>query len=116
MLSILMPVYNELPTAERAIEEVLSTELPVERELIVVDDGSTDGTRELLEGRDWPDEVKLLKHDGNRGKGAAVRTALGHANGDVAAVFDADLEDDPADLTLLLPPLLEGRTNAVFGG
>jgi glycosyltransferase involved in cell wall biosynthesis len=115
MLSIMMPVYNELATVERAIDEVLSTELPVDRELIVVDDGSSDGTRELLESRDWPDDVKLVKHDENRGKGAAVCTALGHAGGDIAAVFDADLEYDPADLTLLLPPLLEGRSNAVFG-
>jgi glycosyltransferase involved in cell wall biosynthesis len=115
MLSILMPVYNELERVERAITEVLDTELPTRFELIVVDDGSTDGTRELLRGREWGDRVRLYEHDVNQGKGAAVRTALTHAAGDYAAIFDADLEYDPADLTLLMPPLLDGRTNACFG-
>src|SRR4051812_185463 len=115
MLSILMPVYNELATVERAIHEALEAELPTDVELIVVDDGSTDGTRQLLELSDWPEEVTLLFHERNRGKGAAVRTALAAARGEIAAVFDADLEYDPSDLSLLLPPLLDGRANAVFG-
>jgi glycosyltransferase involved in cell wall biosynthesis len=115
MLSILMPIYNERVTAERAIAEVLSTELGTDFELIVVNDGSTDGTRELLERLEWPDNTRLFHHDENRGKGAAVQTALGHARGDIAAVFDADLEYDPADIALLLPPMLERRANAVFG-
>lgn len=115
MLSVLMPVYNERSTVERAIREVLEAELPVDIELIVVDDGSTDGTRELLELSDWPHEVTLLFHERNQGKGAAVRTALRAASGDISAVFDADLEYDPADLAVLLPPLLDGRANAVFG-
>ncbi len=115
MLSILMPVYNEAATVERAIAEVLSTELPVEFELVVVNDGSTDGTRTLLEAMDWPDNARLFHHDSNRGKGAAVRTALEHAQGDIATIFDADLEYDPADIVHLLPPLLEGEANAVFG-
>jgi dolichol-phosphate hexosyltransferase len=115
VLSILMPVYNELERVEQAIEQVLATELPTDFELIVVDDGSTDGTREILRGREWTDRVRLYEHAGNQGKGAAVRTALTHARGDYAAIFDADLEYDPADLGLLLPPLLEGRTTACFG-
>ena len=115
MLSILMPVYNELQTVEQAIEEVLGTELPTEIELIVVDDGSTDGSAELLRSREWPAAVRVFHHDRNAGKGAAVRTALGHARGEFAAIFDADLEYDPADLGVLLPALLDGRTNAVFG-
>ncbi|MDQ6777084.1 MAG: glycosyltransferase family 2 protein [Actinomycetota bacterium] len=115
MLSILMPVYNELERVETAISEVLATELPTDFELIVVDDGSTDGTRELLRGREWDERVRLYEHDANQGKGAAIRTALTHANGDFAAIFDADLEYDPADLALLMPPLLDGRTNASFG-
>jgi glycosyltransferase involved in cell wall biosynthesis len=115
MLSILMPVYNELERVEKAIAEVLATELPVDFELIVVDDGSTDGTRELLRERNWDQRVRLYEHDLNQGKGAAIRTALTHAAGDFAAIFDADLEYDPADLALLMPPLLDGRTNASFG-
>jgi dolichol-phosphate hexosyltransferase len=115
MLSILMPVYNERERVQRAIAEVLQTELPTDFELIVVDDGSDDGTRELLRGGDWDGRVRLIEHPVNRGKGAAVQTALGHAQGEYAAIFDADLEYDPGDLRLLMPPLLDGRTNAAFG-
>jgi dolichol-phosphate hexosyltransferase len=115
MLSILMPVYNERERVERAIAEVLETELPSEFELIVVDDGSTDGTREILRGGDWDGRVRLFEHPENRGKGAAVKTALEHANGEYSAIFDADLEYDPSDLRLLMPPLLDGRSNACFG-
>jgi glycosyltransferase involved in cell wall biosynthesis len=115
MLSILMPVYNERERVERAIEDVLSCELPVAFELVVVDDGSDDGTGELLASGHWGERVRLFSHPVNQGKGAAVRTALGHARGELAAIFDADLEYDPADLALLLPPLLDGRTNACFG-
>jgi glycosyltransferase involved in cell wall biosynthesis len=114
-LSILMPVFNEAGTVERAIEEVLATDLGVEKELIVVDDGSTDGSGEIMREREWPDSVTLLRHDRNVGKGAAVRTALEHARGRLAAIFDADLEYEPSDLTALLPPLEEGLVNAVFG-
>ena len=115
MLSILMPVYNERERVERAIAEVLATELPDEFELIVVDDGSTDGTREILRGGDWDERVRLFEHEHNQGKGAAIQTALAQARGDFAAIFDADLEYDPADLGLLMPPLLDGRSNACFG-
>jgi glycosyltransferase involved in cell wall biosynthesis len=115
MLSILMPVYNERERVERAIAEVLQTELPADFELIVVDDGSTDGTREILRDADLDGRVRLFAHPENRGKGAAIQTALGYAEGDFAAIFDADLEYDPADLALLMPPLLDGRSNACFG-
>ncbi len=118
MLSILMPVYNERERVERAIAEVLDTQLPTEFELIVVDDGSTDGTREILRGlsETQPDgRVRLFEHPENRGKGAAIQTALAEARGEYAAIFDADLEYDPSDLGLLMPPLLDGRTNASFG-
>jgi glycosyltransferase involved in cell wall biosynthesis len=115
MLSILMPVYNERERVEQAIAEVLRTQLPSEFELVVVDDGSTDGTREILRGNSWDDRVRLLEHPENRGKGAAVQTALAQARGEYAAIFDADLEYDPADLVLLMPPLLDGRANACFG-
>ena len=115
MLSILMPVYNERERVERAIAEVLDTQLPTEFELIVVDDGSTDGTREILRGGSWDPRVRLFEHPENRGKGAAIQTALAEARGDYSAIFDADLEYDPTDLGLLMPPLLDGRTNACFG-
>ena len=115
MLSILMPVYNERERVERAIAEVLDTQLPTEFELIVVDDGSTDGTREILRSVSWDGRVRLLEHPENRGKGAAVQTALHEARGEFSAIFDADLEYDPTDLGLLMPPLLDGRTNACFG-
>jgi glycosyltransferase involved in cell wall biosynthesis len=115
MLSILMPVYNERERVEEAIGEVLQTQLPTEFELIVVDDGSTDGTREILRQAEWDERVRRFEHPENRGKGAAVQTALGQARGELAAIFDADLEYDPTDLALLMPPLLDGRANACFG-
>jgi glycosyltransferase involved in cell wall biosynthesis len=115
MLSILMPVYNERERVERAIAEVLQTELPSEFELIVVDDGSTDGTREILREGKWDGRLRLFEHPENQGKGAAVQTALSHAKGEYTAIFDADLEYDPSDLALLMPPLMDGRSNASFG-
>jgi len=110
-----MPVFNEINTFEQAIADVLKADIGVDLELIIVDDGSTDGTREQLFAREWPDNVRLFKHDRNMGKGAAVRTALQHARGEVSAIMDADLEYDPDDLRALLPPLHDGLSNAVFG-
>jgi dolichol-phosphate hexosyltransferase len=115
-LSILMPVYNERATVEEAIERALEAPLPVEsRQLVVVDDGSTDGTRELLLGREWPPEVYVHLHERNRGKGAAVRTAIEHATGRWAAILDADLEYDAADIGRLLEPLQSGDAEVVYG-
>jgi glycosyltransferase involved in cell wall biosynthesis len=115
-LSILMPVFNELKTVERAIDDALTAELPVDsRQLVIVDDGSTDGTRELLREGDWPDAVTLVLHDRNRGKGAALQTGLRHATGAWSAVLDADLEYRAADLGPLLDPLLSGHARVVFG-
>jgi len=115
-VSILMPVYNELATVERAIDDALTAELPVEsRQLVLVDDGSKDGTRELLQARELPANVTFVLHDRNRGKGAALQTALQHATGDWAAVLDADLEYRASDLGPLLEPLLSGEANVVFG-
>jgi glycosyltransferase involved in cell wall biosynthesis len=115
MLSILMPVYNERERVERAISSVLATELPTDFELIVVNDGSTDGTQEILREVAQDGRLRLFDHPENRGKGAAVKTALEHATGDFAAIFDADLEYEPSDLARLMPPLLDGRANACFG-
>jgi dolichol-phosphate hexosyltransferase len=115
LLSILMPVYNERERVAEAIAEVLATELPTDFELIIVDDGSTDGTLEILRNGAWGERVRLFEHSHNQGKGAAIQTALREARGDYSAIFDADLEYDPADLALLMPPLLDGRANACFG-
>jgi len=114
-LSILMPVYDEVKTVERAIAAVRETDLGFSHELIVIDDGSTDGTTELLRTLEWPPGMRLLAHDRNRGKGAAVRSGIAAAQGEVTAIFDADLEYDPADLHHVVKPVLEGETNACFG-
>src|ERR687886_1777188 len=115
-LSILMPIYNERATAGTAIEQVLEAELPVDEfELVVVDDASTDGTREWLLAQDWPDQVRLLLQEHNRGRGAAFATARGHAEGTYATIMDADLEYDPQQIANLLRPLLEGEAEAVYG-
>jgi dolichol-phosphate hexosyltransferase len=115
-LSILMPVFNERATVERAVDEALTAELPVgSRELVVVDDGSTDGTGDLLREREWPKNVQVHLHGRNRGKGAAVRTALHHARGEWSAILDADLEYRAADLAPVLEPLLTGDAKVVFG-
>ena len=115
-LSILMPVFNERATVEAAIEDALTVDLPVPtRELVIVDDGSTDGTRELLRSTDWPEGIKVVFHEGNLGKGAAVRTALQHATAEFAAILDADLEYRAADLAHVLEPLVSGEARVVFG-
>lgn len=115
-LTILMPVFNERATVLAAIEDALSAELPVaERQLVIVDDGSTDGSRELLLEASLPESVTLVHHDRNRGKGAALRTGLEHATGTYTAVLDADLEYHAADLAHLLEPLQSGEANVVFG-
>ena len=115
-LTILMPVFNERATVEAAIDDALTAEPPVtSSELIVVDDGSTDGTRELLGSRTWPDNVRVVFHPDNQGKGAAVRTGLTHASCEFAAVLDADLEYRAADLAEVLELLVSGEAKVVFG-
>src|SRR5579859_7005670 len=110
-LSILMPVYNERTVVERCISQVLTAPLPenMDRELIIVDDRSTDGTYAILErlAAAFP-EIRLYRQEINRGKGAAVRTAIENAAGDFALIQDADLEYDPAEYPVLLRPLLDG--------
>jgi glycosyltransferase involved in cell wall biosynthesis/precorrin-6B methylase 2 len=114
----MIPVYNERPVIQRSLLGVLEAPLPelMHRELIVVDDHSTDGTFEILRrfAAEHP-EVKLFRHAVNRGKGAAIRTAIGEATGDFALIQDADLEYDPTDYPKLLRPLLDGHADAVFG-
>ena len=117
-LSILMPVYNERTVVERCISQVLTAPLPenMERELIVVDDCSTDGTWIILERLAAAfSQIRLYRHEHNQGKGAAVRTAIEKASGDFALIQDADLEYDPSEYPRLLRPLLDGHADAVFG-
>jgi glycosyltransferase involved in cell wall biosynthesis len=117
-LSILMPVYNERTVVERCISLVLTAPLPenMERELIIVDDYSTDGTYDILQrlAESFP-QIRLFRHARNSGKGAAVRTAIEKATGDFSLIQDADLEYDPSEYPALLRPLLDGHADAVFG-
>ena len=116
MVSILMPVYNEAATVERAVERVLEADFPFEWELIVVDDGSTDGTSEILAlAAKKSERITLISHDRNQGKGTAVRTALAEAVGEFSTILDADLEYDPTDIPALIAPLIDGRSNVAFG-
>lgn len=114
-LTVVMPVYNERTTVERAVASVLEADLGDAFELLIVDDGSIDGTRELLREHVWPETVRVLYHDRNCGKGAAIRSALREARGKYTAIMDADLEYDARDMHLLLEPLRSGDSRAVFG-
>ncbi len=113
MLSVIIPVYNEVASLEQILRRVLAD--PHEKEVVLVDDGSTDGTRELLASLESPPQVRVVLHERNRGKGAAVRTGIQHAVGDLILIQDADLEYDPADYPALLEPLLDGHADVVFG-
>lgn len=115
-ISVVIPVYNEAQTISEILRQVRAVELPYERELIVVDDYSTDGTRETLEmeAQEHAD-TRVFLHAQNLGKGAAVRTGLKQVSGDVVIIQDADLEYDPRDYVKLLRPIEEGRTNVVYG-
>jgi len=116
-LSVLMPVYNERETVESIVAAVLDAPVaPIRLELIVVDDGSSDGTRDIVQR--LHDEGKIHKlhlQPTNRGKGAAIRHALGLSSGDIVIVQDADLEYDPADWPVVLRPIIDGKADACFG-
>ncbi|MBN1270292.1 MAG: glycosyltransferase family 2 protein [Kiritimatiellae bacterium] len=115
-LSIVIPVYNEAGTVERVIDAVRKVETGLEREIIVVDDGSTDGTRDVLERlKDSTDGVRIALRDRNEGKGSALRTGFAMATGDIVLVQDADLEYDPKEYPHLLAPILDGHADVVYG-
>ncbi len=115
-LSIVMPVYNERATIEEIVDQVRAVDVGMERELVIVDDASTDGTRELLAQRFSADSVvRVFMHERNRGKGAAVRTGIEQATGDVVLIQDADLEYDPNDYRELLRPIVEEQAQVVYG-
>lgn len=112
-----MPVFNEGKTIDTIIDRVLDVPLNFDKEIIITDDGSTDGTREKLNKRfsSQNGPVCVLYHDKNRGKGAAIRTALSEAKGDICIIQDADLEYDPKEYPKLLTPILDGRADVVYG-
>jgi glycosyltransferase involved in cell wall biosynthesis len=113
-LSVIVPVFNERNTVGEIVRRMRSVELPVEREIVVVDDGSDDGTRDVLTQL-ADSTVRIVKHGVNRGKGAAIRTGLENSTGDLVLVQDADLEYDPEDWPKLLAPILKGRARVVYG-
>src|SRR4051812_13189585 len=111
-LSVLIPVFNEEESLERIVARL--AELPLEIEMVVVDDCSTDKTWQILKSLDVPG-ITRLRHDANQGKGAAIRTALKAATGDWIIIQDADLEYDPFDFPKLIEPIVEGRAKVVYG-
>lgn len=111
-LSIIMPVFNERHTIKEIIEKVKSVD--IDKQIIIVDDCSDDGTKEILKTL-GDDDIEVIYHNKNKGKGAAVRTGLSHAIGDIVIIQDADLEYDPRDYKVLIRPIIEGRGDVVYG-
>jgi len=112
-VSVIVPVYNEAAHVDELLQAIHAS--PVKKEIIIVDDGSTDGTREKLQALPPSDDVSIIFHERNCGKGAAIRTALAYARGEYVLIQDSDLEYDPQDYAALLRPLDEGKANVVYG-
>jgi glycosyltransferase involved in cell wall biosynthesis len=127
-LSIVVPVYNEINTIQEILRQVSDVKIPLEKEIILVDDCSTDGTRDVLEKINnqekgaldlirpkGPQSIKVVFHEQNTGKGGALRTGFGYVTGDITIVQDADLEYDPRDYSRLIEPILNGKADVVYG-
>lgn len=115
-LSIIIPIFNEKDTVEEILRRVQAVDTSLEKEIIMVDDFSQDGTRTILENmQKQNDSLKIFFHSKNQGKGAALRTGFTHATGDIVLIQDADLEYDPKEYPKLLEPILDGRADAVYG-
>lgn len=113
LVSFIIPIYNEVDLIETVLRRVRA--LPLRKELILVDDCSVDGTQDILEAEKTAPDTIVLRHDRNRGKGAAIRTGLEACRGDIVLIQDADLEYNPEEIPPLIEPITEGRTNVVFG-
>ena len=114
LLSVIVPVYNERNTVVEVLRRIRAVDLPVDLEIVVVDDGSTDGTDKVLAALE-DSTVRIIRHAENKGKGAAIRSGLDKAGGDLILIQDADLEYDPDDWPRLLDPVLKGKAQVVYG-
>jgi dolichol-phosphate mannosyltransferase len=115
LISIVVPVYNEAQTVAEVIERLIAIDLPAPREILVVNDGSTDGTREVLDRIPPRPELRIIHAERNAGKGSAIRIGFARAAGTIVAIQDADLELDPAQIAELVRPILSGQTRVVYG-
>ena len=115
LISIVVPVYNEARTVADVIQRLIAIDLPATREILVVNDGSTDGTREVLDRIAQRPELRIIHAEKNGGKGSAIRIGFAKASGTIVAIQDADLELDPAQLAELTQPILDGRSSVVYG-
>lgn len=115
LISIVVPVFNEARTVASVIDRLIAIDLPAPREILVVNDGSTDGTREVLNQIPQRPELRVIHAERNGGKGSAIRIGFAKASGTIVAIQDADLELDPAQLAELVQPILDGRTRVVYG-
>jgi glycosyltransferase involved in cell wall biosynthesis len=115
LISIVVPVFNEARTVADVIERLIAIDLPAPREILVVNDGSTDGTRDVLDKIAKRPELRIIHAEKNGGKGSAIRIGYARATGTIVAIQDADLELDPAQIAELVQPILDGRTTVVYG-